>query len=445
MLAAVCQTSNPYHVLLMIALIMMFSTIVDLMTTTRSTDPKVRNGRVAFCLMSPVPWAFAMAYRKIKEMMLSYDLVPGQRLVFVDLARRLGVSRTPVNTALSILAVGLEVTMMLTLVGVSQGMLLDSVRRARGVGADIWVRPGESSVLSFNTGSIPEKMTAFLEQQPHVELATGNLIAAVGGIDSVTGIDLEQFTELSGGFKYLSGGPFRKPDDLIIDDYYARQKKLKVGTTVRLLNQDWRVCGIVEPGKLARLIIPLQTLQKLTSNVGKLSQIFVKLDDQDNLQTVMATLKEKLPGYKIYSIEEFTSLFSASNVPGLQAFTGVVITLSIVVGFLVVFLSMYTAVLERTREIGILKALGASAAYVLNIILRETTVLALIGSALGIGFSYLTRWLIQVLVPASIIQVIVPGWWPIASAIALGGAWLGAAYPGWRAARQDPIEALSYE
>jgi putative ABC transport system permease protein len=351
----------------------------------------------------------------------------------------------PVRTALSILAVGLEVTMMLTLVGVSRGMLQDSVRRARGVGADIWVRPGESSVLSFNTGSIPEKMTAFLEQQPHVELATGNLIAAIGGIDSVTGVDLEQFTELSGGFKYLSGGPFRKPDDLIVDDYYARQKKLKVGTTVRLLNRDWRVCGIVEPGKLARLIIPLQTLQKLTSNVGKLSQIFVKLDDSENLPTVMASLKQTLPGYKIYSIEEFTSLFSASNVPGLQAFTGVVITLSIVVGFLVVFLSMYTAVLERTREIGILKALGASAAYVLNIILRETTVLALIGSALGIGFSYLTRWLIQVLVPASIIQVIVPGWWPIASAIALGGAWLGAAYPGWRAARQDPIEALSYE
>lgn len=351
----------------------------------------------------------------------------------------------PVRTALSILAVGLEVTMMLTLVGVSRGMLQDSVRRARGVGADIWVRPGESSVLSFNTGSIPEKMTAFLEQQPHVELATGNLIAAIGGIDSVTGVDLEQFTELSGGFKYFSGGPFRKPDDLIVDDYYARQKQLKVGTTVRLLNRDWRVCGIVEPGKLARLIIPLQTLQKLTSNVGKLSQIFVKLDDPENLPTVMASLKQTLPGYKIYSIEEFTSLFSASNVPGLQAFTGVVITLSIVVGFLVVFLSMYTAVLERTREIGILKALGASAGYVLNTILRETTVLALIGSALGIGFSYLTRWLIQVLVPASIIQVIVPGWWPIASAIALGGAWLGAAYPGWRAARQDPIEALSYE
>jgi putative ABC transport system permease protein len=134
-----------------------------------------------------------------------------------------------------------------------------------------------------------------------------------------------------------------------------------------------------------------------------------------------------------------------SSVPGLSAFIGVIIGLSVVVGFLVVFLSMYTAVLERTREIGILKALGASAAYVLNIILRETAVLALIGSVLGVGFSYLTRWLIVALVPASLTQVIVPLWWPIAGGIAMVGALLGSAYPGWRAARQDPIEALSYE
>jgi putative ABC transport system permease protein len=106
---------------------------------------------------------------------------------------------------------------------------------------------------------------------------------------------------------------------------------------------------------------------------------------------------------------------------------------------------MYTAVLERTREIGILKALGASPAFVLGILFRETLLLAIFGSALGIGFSYGTRWLIMTLVPASLEQIIVYGWWPIAGAIALVGALLGAAYPGWRAARQDPIEALSYE
>jgi len=335
--------------------------------------------------------------------------------------------------------------MILTLVGLSQGMLEDMARRARGVGADIWVRPGGSSIISFSTASIPEKMEAFLERQPQVALAMGNLIHPIGGVDSVTGIDLAKFTQMNGGFKFLAGRPFRQPDDILVDDYYARQKNLKVGSTLRIINRDWRVCGIVEPGKLARLILPLKRLQELTANTGKLSTVFVKLDSSSDLEEVMASLKAQLPNYQLYSLEELTSLYSVSSVPGLSAFIGVIIGLSVVVGFLVVFLSMYTAVLERTREIGILKALGASAAYVLNIILRETAVLALIGSVLGVGFSYLTRWLIVALVPASLTQVIVPLWWPIAGGIAMVGALLGSAYPGWRAARQDPIEALSYE
>src|ERR1035438_5547540 len=72
----------------------------------------------------------------------------------------------------------------------------------------------------------------------------------------------------------------------------------------------------------------------------------------------------------------------------IQNFTKVVIGIAVVVGFLVVFLSMYTAVLERTREIGILKALGASPGYVLGILLRETVLLAVIGSIAGILMTY---------------------------------------------------------
>jgi putative ABC transport system permease protein len=106
---------------------------------------------------------------------------------------------------------------------------------------------------------------------------------------------------------------------------------------------------------------------------------------------------------------------------------------------------MYTAVLERTREIGILKALGASPAYVLNVIFRETVLLAVVGAVAGIILTYGSRWLIMTLVPASLTQKIVPGWWPIAGAIAVVGALFGAIYPAWRAAGQDAIEALSYE
>ncbi len=351
----------------------------------------------------------------------------------------------PVRTALGVLAIGVEVTMMLTLVGLSEGMLEDSARRARGVGADIWVRAPGTSLISFSAASMPQKLLDWFLEQPHVAAVTGTVVHPIGGVSTVSGIDLAEFDRISGGFRYLAGGPFRTPDDIIVDQYWARQNGLQVGSSVNILNRNWRVCGIVEPGKLARIVIPRKTLQELIGATGKLSQIFLKLDDPANTGPVIAALKKQLPDYPVYSMEELTSMYSVQNVPGLKAFIGVIIGLSIIVGFLVVFLSMYTAVLERTREIGILKALGASPGYVLNVIVRETAVLALAGSIAGILFTYGTRWVVMTFIPAALIQKIVPGWWPIAAAIAVGGALLGAVYPAWKAARQDAIEALAYE
>ncbi len=351
----------------------------------------------------------------------------------------------PVRTFLSVLAIGVEVTMMLTLVGLSEGMLEDSARRARGVGADIIIRAPGTSLISLSSASMPEKLMEFFAAQPHVTLAGGTVVYPIGGVSTITGIDLDEFNRMSGGFRYLAGGPFREPHDIIVDEFYAAQNKLMVGSTVNLMNRDWRVCGVVEPGKLARIVIPRTTLQDLAGATGKLSQIFLKLDSPANTAQVLAALKEKLPDYQMYSIEELTSLYSVSNVPGLSAFIGVIIGLSIVVGFLVVFLSMYTAVLERTREVGVLKALGASPAYVLNIICRETVLLALAGSAVGVALTYGSRWAVMTLAPASLTQKIVPEWWPIAAFIAVFGALAGALYPAWKAAQQDAIEALSYE
>ncbi len=351
----------------------------------------------------------------------------------------------PVRTALSIVAIGVEVTMMLTLVGLSRGMLDDVARRARGVGADIVVRPPGTSLLGLSTAPMPEKLVAFLERQPHVTQAVGSMVHPVSGVTTITGIHLDAFNRMSGGFKYLEGGPFRGPGEIIVGEFYARQNNLRAGSTVQLMNRAWRVAGVVEEGKLARLVVPLHVLQDLTANTGKISQVWVKVDSPASVQPVIAALKAQLKDYPIYSMEELTSLISVNNVPGLRAFIGVIVTLAIVVGFLVVFLSMYTAVLERTREIGILKALGASPAFILDILLRETALLVALGSILGILFSYGTRWIVTTFVPASLTQVIVPDWWGIAAAIALAGALLGATYPGWRAARQDPIEALAYE
>ncbi len=134
-----------------------------------------------------------------------------------------------------------------------------------------------------------------------------------------------------------------------------------------------------------------------------------------------------------------------NNIPQLRAFIGVITVLAVVVGFLVVFLSMYTAVVERTREIGILKALGAKPFTILDILIREAVLLAVVGCVIGIVLSFAAKTMVMTLMPASLQVVNAPDWWPIAAAIALGGALLGAIYPGLKAARQDAIEALAYE
>lgn len=349
------------------------------------------------------------------------------------------------RTLLSMLAIGVEVTMVLTLVGLSYGMIEESARRTRGVGADVIVRPPFSSALSLSGAPMPEALIKFFTEVPHVTEATGTVVETIVFPETMTGVNLEAFSAMSGGLRYLHGGPFQGPDDVIIDEFYARQNKLKVGSTVKLKNRDWRVCGIVEPGKLSRVFVQLEVLQSITGNSGKLSQIYLKLDDPKNLDAVVTDLRGRLKEYQIYSTEELVSLLSINSLPGLKAFIAVIIGLAIVIGFLVVFLTMYTAVLERTREIGILKALGASPSYVLSILLRETAILAIAGSILGIFMSFGTRWLIMTLVPASLQQKIVPEWWPITAVIALSGALLGTLYPGWKAAKQDAIEALAYD
>ena len=351
-----------------------------------------------------------------------------------------------IRTVLSAIVIGVQVTTILTLVGLSQGMLEDSARRARGVGAEVWLRPESAGAFTMSSAQIDHKFVGFVAKQPHVKMALGVVIVQVVGLTTMAGVDYNKFVELSGDIKFAAGGPPQQPDDLIVDEFYERQNAVKVGQSIKLLNHNWRVCGIVEEGRLSHLIASITRLQELTSNSGRVSQIVVKLDDPANTKLVVAQLNDLLKGnLKALSIDELASLYSVNNLPPLRAFIRIVVGLSIVVGFLVVFLSMYTAVIERTREIGILKALGAKPITIIDILFRETLVLAVLGSIIGILLSFATKGLIMGLVPASLQVVNVPVWWPIAAVIAIVGALLGALYPGLKAARQDAIEALAYD
>jgi putative ABC transport system permease protein len=356
----------------------------------------------------------------------------------------------PIRSLISITAIAVEVTLILVIVGLSMGILNDAKARTSGIGADVMVRPpGSSNFVGLSGAPVSIKVADILRKLPHVTAVSPvvtNLSTGAGTLEVLYGIDLPSFESLSNGFRYISGGPFTGPDDVLIDDLVASSKHLKVGDTTEILNHKFRVAGIVENGKGARKFMPIQTVQDLTGAQGKASMFYVKLDNPDNAPAFVDEVK-KVPGMESYSaqsLKEWLSLMTPDNVPGFSAFINVVIGVSICIGFIVIFQSMYTAVMERTREIGILKSMGASKWYVVRLILRETMALAIAGIIVGIGISYAASYGIVHRFPT--VRVVVQSDWVLKAAIiAMVGALLGAVYPAFRAAQKDPIDALAYE
>jgi putative ABC transport system permease protein len=355
----------------------------------------------------------------------------------------------PVRSLISVIAIAVEVTLILIIVGLSLGMLNDAAERQRGIGADVTVQPPNASQLTgFNGAPMSIKIADIIRKLPHVAEVSPVVWQAntAGTIEVIYGIDLDSFQKLGGAFHYLQGGPFTGPDQVLVDDYIATQNHIHAGETIKVLNHNVTVAGVVEHGKGARKFLPITTLQDWIGAQGKASVFYVKADNPKNTNLVISEIHD-VPGlqdYTLRSIQEYLSMMTSGNLPGLSIFISVVIGVSVVIGFIVIFQAMYTAVMERTREIGILKSLGASKLYIVNVILRETVLLAVLGVILGFIVSYATRTGLHAKFPLLPINIY-PRWLGFATLIAIGGALLGAIYPAYKAAKKDPIDALSYE
>jgi putative ABC transport system permease protein len=355
----------------------------------------------------------------------------------------------PVRSLISIVAVALEVTLILLIVGLCLGMMQDSRARTAGIGADVLVLPQGSSFITGLTGApMSIKIGGVLAKLPHVKSVAPVVtqITSSGSLEIIAGIDLPSYESMSSGFRYLQGGPFQGPNDALVDDLFAQSKHAKIGDTIEILNNKFRISGIVERGKGGRKFVPLNTLQDLIGAKDKATIFYLKLDDPANAEIVVDEIKH-VPGMERYVVNSMASYLAAmttGNYPGLSTFIKVVVGISVVIGFIVIFQAMYTAVMERTREIGILKAMGASKLYIVNVILRETVLLSLSGIALGIVVSLVARAALAQKFP--LLQVVVDNGWIVrATLIAIVGAVAGALYPAFKAAQKDPIDALAYE
>ncbi len=350
----------------------------------------------------------------------------------------------PLRSALSALAIGLQVFLILLIVGLTTGVLSDWRARAEGVGADLIVQPPNSSIFfSFSSAVMPQSLVGRIAKLQGVDEVSPVLVLVdARSLGVVYGIDYASFSGLSSGFTFLSGGPFGLSTDAMADDLAAGAHHLKVGSTETLINHTFKISGVVVHGKGARYFVPLATAQDIAGAENRVSLIYVR--STGDTDAVRAELVKLMPNYRVRSMAEYMSLMTSSSLPELKPFIRSFVGLGVVISFLVSLLTMYTMVLERTREIGILKALGSSRIEICRLIVAEALLLVALGVAVGLAGTYGTTAVLHWTSPT--LEIEIPASWIGWSImVAIVGALSGAAYPALRAAQCDPVEALAYE
>jgi putative ABC transport system permease protein len=257
----------------------------------------------------------------------------------------------------------------------------------------------------------------------------------------IDGIEYDQYANIA-RITIREGRPLQSGDEAIVDPEWKRNRKANIGDTVQLFHRPFKIVGVYEPPGGGRIKIPLKTMQEQVGAEDKASAILVACDDPSKQDEVAARILERFPQDQLLFTRDLPELY-ATGVPALNVFLNVVVGVAAAISILVILLAMYTTVTERTRQIGILKSLGMSKTSIAWVIEQEAIIVSVLGVVVGVLLTMLAQ--LVVTRTTSLLIEIEPRWVLIALAVGLLGGSIGALYPALRAARQDAVEALSYE
>jgi putative ABC transport system permease protein len=353
----------------------------------------------------------------------------------------------PTRTLISVAGVALGVVLIILNTGLVRGMMNDRIKRERNVQAEIqFTRKGAASISPSNALPLDVryadrllKISGVRAVSPvarYIQLGSSGI-----GIEQVDGIDFDSYAAIS-GLRLIEGRAFQADDEVIIDHVKADKSQTQVGSEIQVFGKKMKVVGIYLPESGSRIKMALEAMQRAQSAPNKCTFIMVKCEDPEQQVAVQRRIDEELPGNIVALTRDIATGFERS-IPGLEGFVRAVLALSIVVSTLVILLAMYTTITERTREIGILKALGASKRYIIGVIEKEALTISLIGAVAGLATAFAAGWAIE---RATSLQLEYRWTWVlIAALIGLAAGAVGALYPAVRAANQDPVKALTYE
>ena len=284
-------------------------------------------------------------------------------------------------------------------VGLADGTLRGNAQREANVGAEIMVRSSGSFGLSgIEPFRLPISRVAEIAKIEGVKMVVPlgqNLDTAKDtetGTRLIDGVNYDEYARIA-GLQIIEGREIGGEGyEAVIDTAWQAQNKVKIGSILRIYEKDFTVVGTYEPASGARIKIPLRTMQKeLTGETNNCTTVLVKIEDANQLDAVAQRISQKFPNDQIILTKDFEEL-SLQTIPVLDIFLNVVVGIAVVISTLVILLTMYTTVTERTRQIGILKALGMSKTGIAWTITQEALLISFFGVILGLISTILLRF-----------------------------------------------------
>jgi len=371
-------------------------------------------------------------------------------MVFVQIVWK-NLLRRKIRSVLTVVGIAVGIGAVVSLVSITEGFVNGWKNMIKSHGTDLTiVKAGTEANLLLNI--LDESLGDQLRQVPGLEAVTESLID-IATIEDKPSIML--FGYAAGGnymnrLKFQAGGPITadQTDQIILGSVLAKSLGAKLGDEIEVERELMTVVGTCESSNVLENgagIMSIKRLQKLMDREGKVTTFGIRLVNPSQLPEIKKEIETRFPNISALSTREFVD--DNEGVKMAQALSWGISLIVLLVGAIATMNTMFMSVFERTREIGILRALGWRKGRIINMIMQESLILSLCGGVLGIFFGMgAVRMLnlfrqLRGLIQADYTTFLFAE--AIILALLLGV--LGGLLPAWRGSRMPPLEALRYE
>jgi len=375
----------------------------------------------------------------------------------IDLAFK-NIMRRRIRTILTILGISIGIAAIVAIGSISEGLYTMTSKEMEEMAGKITILKGEtgetltaimSSKLTDTDLEQIQSVEGVKEAYPimtHFKMKVGQGVPEyiLGGIEPG-----KEDVYIGKGIKCIDGRRLEEGDsDVAVVGYkFADENDVEVGDFITIKGHELEVVGVYEEtGSLENdyaIVVPIETAKDILKK-DEYSIIIALPEDIDDVDEVANAIEDEIEGIRALSSKDISRRLSLI-LTRISIFTYGIASISAIVGGLGVMNTMMMSVMERRREIGTLKALGATNKFVMTQILTESSIISCVGGILGTVFGILGSILLNAVSKGQVFGVVTPNLLMKGMSFAVFLGIIGGVYPAYRASQLSPVEALRYE